>query len=92
MAVVKISWSPEAVRDVESVLDYLSRNSPVFAKTVAAKLCSTVRSLAAFPNIGKMIPGIGDSAVREIVVYSYRLVYRVEKYQIMVVALLHGQR
>jgi addiction module RelE/StbE family toxin len=92
MAVFKVSWSPEAVKDVQSIVEYLARNSPFFAKTVATKLFSSARSLGAFPNVGKIIPGIEDATVKEIVVYNYRLVYRIEKYQILIVALVHGKR
>jgi len=92
MAVNKIGWSPEAVKDVESIIEYLTRNSPFFAKTVAAKLFASARNLGAFPSMGRLIPGIGDSAVREVVVYNYRLVYRIEKFEILVVAIVHGKR
>jgi plasmid stabilization system protein ParE len=92
MVVFKVSWSPEAVKDVQSIVEFLANSSPYFAKTVSAKLFSTARSLGSFPNAGKVIPGIDDATVREIVVYNYRLVYRVEKYQILIVALVHGKR
>ena len=89
---LKVSWSPEAVRDVKLIAEYLSTDSAFFAKTVVAKLTSSARNLGMLPNIGKMVPGINDNALREIPVYSYRLVYRVETYQILIVAVVHGKR
>lgn len=43
-------------------------------------------------NIGRIVPEIGDQAIRERFVYSYRLVYKVDATQITVVAVIHGKR
>ena len=39
-----------------------------------------------------MVPELSDSSIREIFVYSYRLVYRIEDNRISILALIHGRR
>ena len=34
-------WSPEAIEDIESIATYIARDSPWYAKAVAAKLIET---------------------------------------------------
>ena len=38
------------------------------------------------------MPEVGDERIRERFIYSYRLVYRVEPEQILIVAVIHGKR
>jgi plasmid stabilization system protein ParE len=38
------------------------------------------------------VPEIADDVIRERIVYSYRLVYKVENEKILIVAVIHGRR
>jgi plasmid stabilization system protein ParE len=89
---LKVSWSPEAVADAAAIAESIVRDSPVFAKTVFAKLFNASRNLGNFPSMGRLVPGIEDNAVREMSLYNYRLIYRIEKYQVLIVAIVHGKR
>lgn len=42
--------------------------------------------------IGRIVPEIGNEKIRERLVYSYRLVYRIESGRILIVAVIHGKR
>jgi plasmid stabilization system protein ParE len=37
-------------------------------------------------------PELGDDAIREIFVYSYRVIYRVRDRRVLVAAVIHGKR
>lgn len=39
-----------------------------------------------------MVPELDDPAIREVFVFQYRLMYRVEETRVVVVAFLHGAR
>ena len=41
---------------------------------------------------GRIVPEIGNDRVRERFIYSYRLVYKIESHQILIVAVVHGKR
>ncbi len=49
-------------------------------------------SLADFPEMGRIVPELGDKNIRERFVYSYRLIYQIEDSQILIVAIVHGKR
>ncbi len=41
---------------------------------------------------GRVTPELGDAAIREVFVYSYRLIYEVGPRQVTILAFLHGAR
>ncbi len=50
------------------------------------------RSLSRLPFRGRIVPEFQDKSIREIIVYSYRLIYLVESDTAKIVALIHGRR
>ena len=57
--------------------------------TQALKAASTLTS---FAECGRVVPELGDPAIREVFVYSYRLLYEIRNGTIAVVGFLHGAR
>jgi len=87
-----LGWSPEAVEDVESIASYIERDSPWYAKAVVSRIVETAETLADFPEMGRMVPEIGDPLIRERLVYSYRIIYRLEPQRVLIAAVIHGRR
>ena len=88
----RIVWSPEAVEDLESIAEYIERDSPFYAKAVVNKIFHSTEKLKNYPKIGRVVPELGREDIRELIVYSYRLVYQVKKSQILIIAVIHGKR
>ena len=57
-------WSPEAVEDIESIASYIERDSVWYAKAVASKIVETVETIPNFPELGRIVPDIGNSAAK----------------------------
>ena len=87
-----LAWSPEAVEDIEAIASFIERDSAWYARAVASKLVETAESIPQFPELGRVVPEIGDPSIRERFVYSYRVIYRVEPERILVAAVIHGSR
>lgn len=85
-------WSPEAIEDIEAIAAYIERDSLWYARAVAAKIVETAETIPEFPELGRVVPEVGDASVRERFVYSYRVIYRVDPERILVVAVIHGSR
>ena len=88
----EVNWSPEATDDLQSIAEYIARDSEFYARAVVSEILTVARSIGAFPLIGRVVPEIGNEAIRERFVYSYRLVYRIEKGVILITAVIHGKR
>jgi len=89
---LEVKWSPEAAEDLESIAEYIARDSEYYARAVVTEILSISRNVGEFPLIGRVVPEVGDETIRERFVYSYRLVYRIESERILVVAVIHGKR
>lgn len=89
---LEVEWSPEATEDLESIADYIARDSEFYARAVVAEILAVSRSIREFPLIGRIVPEIGNDRIRERLLYSYRLVYRIEPQRVLVVAVIHGKR
>ena len=89
---LEVKWSPEAIEDLESIAEFIGRDSEYYARAVVTEILSVSKNVCEFPLIGRVVPEIGDEDIRERFIYSYRLVYRIEPEQILIVAVIHGKR
>jgi len=89
---LKIIWSQEALDDIESIATYIEKDSPMYAKSVVQTLFSKVTLLPDFPLIGRVVPEYQDENIRELFVYSYRVIYKISSQAIHIIAVIHGKR
>jgi len=83
---------PRALHDLESIAEYIDADSPTYAGIVVKKIVSQTRMLAKFPRVGRKVPEFDDENVRELIVYSYRVVYRLQEDEVVIAAIVHGKR
>jgi addiction module RelE/StbE family toxin len=86
----KIIWSPLALDQLEKISDYISKDSDSYAAAVITEMIDSVERLVAFPRIGRRVPESDQDDLREILVRSWRLVYRIGDGRIDVVEIIHG--
>jgi len=88
----RLGWSQRALTDLEGIAEYIATDSPTYAANVVKKILNQVRLLAQFPRAGRIVPEFDDENVRELIVYSYRVIYRLQENEIVVAAIIHGKR
>ncbi|MEK7727127.1 MAG: type II toxin-antitoxin system RelE/ParE family toxin [candidate division KSB1 bacterium] len=88
----QVTWSLEALADVDSIAEYIARDSAVYASAVVEKILEAARKLDLFPFAGRVVPELNNQKIREKFVYSYRLIYCVEEQTVCVIAVVHGKR
>jgi toxin ParE1/3/4 len=52
----------------------------------------TARSLRQFANRGRVVPEENNPAIRELLVSSYRLIYRVGEGEVQILSFIHQSR
>ena len=88
----RVTWSPTALDDVDAIAEYINRDSPAYTRAVVNKILDTARKLEVFPNAGRIVPELDDDEFREHFVYSYRVIYRIQNNEVLIVAVVHGRR
>jgi toxin ParE1/3/4 len=58
----------------------------------STKIIETARHVREFPFMGRIVPELGQETIRERLVYSYRLIYRIRNDTLTVAAVIHGRR
>jgi len=88
----RVIWSDEAVEDPQHISDYIARDSHHYAAAVVRRIVKSTRRLSRYPRSGRIVPEVGDQRFREILVYSYRIIYRVDERTVTIEAIAHGKR
>jgi toxin ParE1/3/4 len=88
----RVVWSARALADVESIAAYISSDSPAYATIVVKKIVKLTRQLAPFPQSGREVREFQDPSLRELLAYSYRIIYKVETEQVIIASVIHGKR
>ncbi len=88
----RIVWSKRAAQDLDSITEYIATDSPAYAGIVLKNIVNQTRILARFPQAGRKVPEFDDENIRELIVYSYRIIYRLERDEALIVAVIHGKR
>ena len=88
----RVGWSRRALNDLEGIADYIAADSPAYAGNVVKKIVAHTRMLDQFPRSGRKVPEFDDENVREFIVYSYRIIYRLLEDEVTIVAIVHGRR
>lgn len=87
-----VIWSPQAIRDVESIWAFIAQDSPSYAELVARRIVAAVERLQSFPESGRLVPERQDPALREVIVGPYRIVYRLRGGTAEVATVFRGSR
>jgi len=87
-----VMWAPSALDDVESIAEYIARDSVEIASVFVGKIFDATERLQKFPFSGRIIPEIMDSDRREIIYGAYRIMYRIEHEEVWITGIMHGAR
>jgi plasmid stabilization system protein ParE len=74
----QVVLSPCARADLRGIVRYISADAPETAIRFGQFLVSRTKMLADFPEMGRVVPETGEQRIREIIVRSYRIVYRLD--------------
>jgi len=90
----RIIWSPKSLRQLDEIAEYIAVDSPVQAKRVVQRVLDRAERLATFPESGAFAPEFPDDAVREILVFRFRILYRFMDADdvVRIVGIVHGAR
>jgi toxin ParE1/3/4 len=88
----QVIWAQAAQEDLEAAAAYIQRDSLAYAASFVSRALAVGRSLREFAERGRMVSEFLDKNVREVFIYNYRLIYRIEEKRISILSLIHGKR
>jgi len=88
----QVRWTPQAADDLDAVAEFITENSPHFAGLFVMDVLQAVDRLAEFPELGRIVPEIGDKTIRELILGNYRIIYRLRSEAVEILTIHHGAR
>jgi addiction module RelE/StbE family toxin len=88
----KLVWTKPALTALEAIHDYIAKDSEHYAKSFLQELISHTGKLLIFPEMGRVVPEYGRKDIRELIFQNYRIIYKLEENQAIVLAVIHGKR
>ncbi len=90
---MNIRWSEPAVMDLENIRNYIARDSEYYAADFVARVIGSVEKLCILPRMGRKVPEIDNEKIREIIFQNYRIVYRKEyDNEVLILGIIHAAR
>ena len=82
MAPKVIRWASKALLDITEICNYVAQNNPRSADALAEEIERSVNALLKDPYIGRKIPEYNQEHLRERIVKTNRVLYRITPEQI----------
>jgi addiction module RelE/StbE family toxin len=91
----QVLWTDTAQQDLTEIVEYIAQDSVADALAILQKLEAKGALLSNLPNRGRVVPELlhtGISQYREMISAPWRIVYRVESRQVLIMAVLDSRR
>jgi len=88
-----VKWTAHAKAQVRHIHDYIAQDSLLYARRTSEALIKKTIGLDALPRKGKKVPELNLDAVRELGLYSYRILYEIKSDKLIeVLAVIHKRQ
>jgi toxin ParE1/3/4 len=88
----RVVWALGARDALDAALEFIAGDSPAGAKHILEATLDLAESLESLSERGRVVPELDDVSIREVFVYSYRIIDRVSEDLVEILAFLHGAR
>ena len=89
---MNVVWSSEALGKLDEIERFIAQDNPERAFAFTELLLENGESIASFPEMGRVVPELSRPDIREILVGNYRIVYRTNPTQVVILTVFEGHR
>lgn len=90
---IRITFAVSAVEDLEDIRGWYSdQQVPEAGERLVGEVLNLVERLTDFPESGRIVPEFGVVHLREIIHPPFRIVYRLDHFQVRIVRVWRSER
>ncbi|NTU97705.1 MAG: type II toxin-antitoxin system RelE/ParE family toxin [Chlorobiaceae bacterium] len=89
---MNVVWTTEALRMLDEIEQFIAQDNPQRASDFIDRLLEKGDAIASFPEMGRVVPEIAQSGIREILVGTYRIVYKETPDHMVILTVFEGHR
>ncbi len=86
---MKIMWSPLSLQRIREIADYIASDSIIAANKWIDSIFDKVELLKSNPDIGRVVPEIEITDIRELLHGNYRIIYVHTPQRIAILTIRH---
>lgn len=88
-----VKWTAHAKAQLRRIHDYIAQDSALYARRVSEELVQKTIGLDDLPHKGHKVSELNEETVRELGLYSYRILYEIKPNNLIeVLAVIHKRR
>ncbi len=87
-----VIWSAPAKEDLHSIYTFIAHDSRHYAKKVVQDIRERTELLHDLPKAGHKVAELNIDTIRELSLYSYRIIYEIKAEDTFVLAVVHKRR
>lgn len=88
----RVDWTKEAIENVRGIIRFIQDDTPYYAQQMQSRIFNAVSRLIDNPQIGWVVEEFDQDDLREILAYSYRIIYRFKDDTCTIIAVIHASR
>ena len=88
----ELRWTNQAADDLQAICQFIARDSASYASLIARNIIEAVERARDFPTSGRIVPEVGDPAIRELLLGNYRIIDQHAGDTVVVLTVWHGAR
>lgn len=87
---MKVVWTRQAQLRLTEIRDFIARDDPTAASRHLRRLVKRTEAATRFPSMGREVPELPGTALRELIEGNYRIVYRVSHETVQVLTVFEA--
>lgn len=87
-----VKWTETALSNLQNIYEYIAQDSIYYAKNVIQRIVFITEQIPFFPKKGRIVPELNRRDIREIILYSYRIIYKIRAKDILILRILHHRQ
>jgi len=90
-----VLWTKTAEQDLGNIIDYIAQDSLDRSLEILHTIQKSASALTSMPERGRIVPELkvhGISTYRELVISPWRMIYRTERRNVIILTVIDGRR
>ncbi|HZK54314.1 MAG TPA: type II toxin-antitoxin system RelE/ParE family toxin [Desulfosporosinus sp.] len=87
-----VIWSDPSKQDLRQIYEFIAKDSTFYAQKVVSAIVEKSETLNIFPYMGRIVPERNEERIRELLIYSYRMIYQINLENIEILTLVHSKK
>ncbi len=89
---MRVRYTEHARRRLAAIHRFIALESPSAAEATLRALVDHADSLCSFPRRGRIVPEYRQADIRELLRPPYRIIYRVDPDEVLILSVMHGRQ